>query len=351
MGTDLFTSHRGAGVIGTVLALLVFGGFSALYVLVFMEGGSGPSVESEIRADAVSLERLRQRVADTEARYEATRGFGPINNELERVRIRLETAREWRDEKEEEKAAAERSVRDAAAALAEYKSAYRQSARASMVGREMDRLVTEEGREFTDVKVTGIDPIRMQIRHSEGITGVPLAELPAAIREYLQHDEKETRAAIAAESESRARVRSNSQVARLRLRIAELERRRKAETEAAGEARSLHARNTRALDTLRRRIQSKEEELIATRRAAKQGGISNAPQVREQIRSLESTLARTRQSLPQLLAEVGRHEAKAEQFDQRLAEARAELAEAVETSGEEEAAAEDEVAADGEPAD
>lgn len=48
--TDMMSSGRGAGVIGSIMAVVVLGGFVLLFVLVFDEGlqGGGETIESVI---------------------------------------------------------------------------------------------------------------------------------------------------------------------------------------------------------------------------------------------------------------------------------------------------------------
>lgn len=326
MGTDLFTSHRGAGVIGTLLALIVFGGFSVLYLFVFAEGELGTSIESEIKSDAKKLKRIQQQLTLNQARYNSTKHYRVIQQKLEKEKVKLAEAEKDREQKQGMLVEAQQAVTSATKALQNYKQKYRNSARASMIGREMDLLVTNTGREFKNVKVTDVDPIRMQIRHSNGIIGVPLETLPEDIQEYLQIDQSESESFLVAELENRASIKSNSDMQRMMISIKKLQRQREKESALLKKTESQYQQASDNIPILESKIRSKKSELSQTRFDAKHsGGISNAPQIEGQIRNLEALLARTQKSLPTLQSQIGTHKNKLESIRKEIAEIKSDL--------------------------
>lgn len=335
MGTDLFTSHRGAGLIGTLIALLVLGGFSLLFFLVTEEGPTGPSIKTVIKKDARRIEVLEAREETLRAELDATADFGAISREADRLETRLKLAKQETARLGEEKAEAADEIDPAMAALEDYKQSYRKSARASMVGETMDQLKTITGETFDKVKITEIDPVRMQIRHSKGITGVPLEELPTEMQDYLQVDLEEKAARLAKERENRRRINRISGLASLENLLERLERQRNREIASKEADEKTLRNNTNAVPILRGRVQDKRNELQANVRKSRTGGISKAPQIREQISGLENRLQRARDSLPVLKANIRKHESKIDELNNRIEEERDRLREKITAAREE----------------
>ncbi|MCH7224549.1 hypothetical protein [Haloferula sp. A504] len=291
-GTDLFTSVRGPGLIGTLLALIVVGGFSLLAVLVFDESlqGGGQEIESVIEADAKHIEELEGRVAVMREEVERTTKFREIEASIASEGIRRDLLVRRREQLEEEVAAARGRLCDLEDSFSDYRQSYRESARASMVGRKMDQLTTSDGKTYTHVEITKVDPVRMQIRHEDGITGVPLELLSDDFRDYLQLDgaEKEERLAREADARAARSQRADQRDALKRIKdlkdgLAQLKRDR-------DEARRVAARAEDAIPQLQLAIREKKQELAAEEAKKKTGGISNAPQVRSQLQQLEEKL-------------------------------------------------------------
>lgn len=327
MGTDLFTSNRGAGVIGTLLALIVLGGFSLLYFFVFDERlqGGGQTLESVIEEDADHLAKLREQWQGQLGELKKTEGFKLVADELRSQTTRRDITAGKRGRLEEDVAAAGAELAGAGEAFAKYRQAYRESARATMVGREMDELRTTDGRTYTQVKITEIDPIRMQIRHSGGITGVPLDTLPEDLQTYLQLDENEKEQRIAAEAAQRERQSASADQSDALQRIVAMQRQLAKLKEDRERASQLATRARDALPRLEQAILTKKSELAREEMKARTGGISNAPQVRVQLQKLEEQLQQARAQEPGVRAKVGELDKEIAGLEADIRAAQAEL--------------------------
>ncbi len=306
MGTDLFTSSRGPGLIGTLMALVVLLGFGALYFFVFDERfqGGGQTLESIIEDDARQITSLGQRLSSNRLKLEATKDFKKIASDLRAATTQRDIALSRREKLQQEVASLKDEIAEFEESVAKYKQAYRESARATMVGREMDELKTTDDKTYTKVRITDIDPVRMQIRHQGGITGVALDTLPEDLQDYLQLDDSERAQQLAAEATAREQQSRHAdqgealhRIQTLRHRLSELEKKR-------NDARRLSARAQDAIPEIQQAIEMKHNELLIEQQKAATGGISNAPQVRAQISQLESKLRRARQQGPALSAEA-----------------------------------------------
>lgn len=327
MGTDLFTSARGPGLIGTAMALVVILGFGSLYLFVFDERlqGGDQTIESIIEADSKHITDLSRRLAASVETFEKTKDFKKMGAELRSKTVRRDALQEQKaqlaskvTESQEQLAKLEETVED-------YKRAYRASARTAMVGREMDELKTTDGKSYVKVKVTDIDPVRMQIRHQGGITGVPLETLPLEMLDYLQLDENEKKNRLAKEADIRA---SSSQAARsgkLQHRIATLKHSLGELTRKRRDAERLADRAAAAVPALRDAIARKQEELALENSKAQTGGISNAPQVRAEIQQLEAKMRNAVNQGPSLRDKVVSLEKEIRELESRIASAEREL--------------------------
>lgn len=327
MSTELFTSHRGAGVIGTLLALIILGGFCLLYFLVFdkqFQGGA-QTLESIIEEDARHLAKLKQRHVSNLRELEATKGHREVEKDLRSSITKRDIVVKQREGLEADLAAKSSGIRDFEQQVDQYRQAYRESARATMVGREMDELKTTDGKTYSKVKVTGIDAVRMQIRHQGGITGVPLDVLSEDLQQYLQVDENEKDRRLAAEaavrkqrSQQADQGESLHRIRTLNHRLSELIARKKEVDRLAVLARD-------GVPRIQRAIYDKNDELRREEYKARSGGISNAPQVRAQIRNLESQLRDVRKKIPALQNEAGSLSARISELEAQIAEAEDEL--------------------------
>lgn len=186
--SDLLTSSRGPGVIGTLLALLVLVGFGTLYLFVFDEGlqGGGKTIEAVIRDDGLHLESQELQIRSFERQIEEASHLKDQARELEDVKLRLELGVKALAARKSEREASETAVIDAAQALEAYKDAYRASEWASAQGEELGNVKSLSGRLYEKVVIRRVDHTGIQITDSTGPKSIDSDELPLALQDRFQ---------------------------------------------------------------------------------------------------------------------------------------------------------------------
>lgn len=320
MGTDLFTSARGPGVIGSILAVIVLGGFLTLYLLVFGEDfqGGGKTLEYTIQEQGNSLSRLKTNVSEARLEAQATEGYSEIEDQVIQLQARSKAIKERLSEKETEITAAEIKLRKAGEALDSYKQSYRESARAALVGKKYDTLTTAEGKTYQNVSVKDIDAARIQIRHASGITSIALEDLPENIKEFLQIDEAETLARLETEEKERKVRGLNSAINERAYRISRLEAELAASNDAISTSERKIANNRAAIPILQKRLSQKSSELSQHEAKASNGGISNAPQIKAEINGLESKIREAGRNIELLEQVIVRERAEASKYEEQI---------------------------------
>ncbi len=204
MLTDLLTSSKGPGVIGTLLALVVLVGFGSLMLLV-NDTSAGSGLGGQIRekeAGVISAESRIKKWEATAVEYSQNR---KQKDELESLQRSL-----GRKQTEVTQAAA--GVEEAKGGLAEvvqnfeeYKQKYRIAERARAIGETMETLNTKDGDVYEQVKVLAVTPIGMKIMHKRGNTRVEYTRLPDEIQDRFQFT-KEGAAQIAQQEAAQVSV-------------------------------------------------------------------------------------------------------------------------------------------------
>lgn len=314
MGTDLFTSSRGPGVIGTFMALFVLIGFGVLYILVFDESlqGGEQTIESVISTEAKTLDSLKSRIAASQERMKEAETFRKTVGLIEEESIRVGLL----EKRHANLKAAAASARELVSATENdwesYKQAYRSSERSAAEGEKMEQLTTLSGTTYEKVKITDIDAVRMQIRHSNGITGIPFEELPADLQDRFQFDNKEKEIRVAKEDLSRKQGHTGSRVGDLKIAIADLKLELNDSRKKVATLEKAVANAKAAVPSLEGQLRTKQSELAAdlqqrsNRTSTGRQGISRAPQIREQIDAIEGKIALASRLIPRHSSEISK---------------------------------------------
>lgn len=303
--SDLLTSSRGPGVIGTLLALLVLVGFGTLYIFVFDEGmqGGKKTIESIIREQTLAIESNKDEIARNKKRISEGEDLKEQAQELKRldVRIDLDKARI-----EEAKSAREQTLAAIDAAKVkweEYKNAYRASEWAAAEGESIGDLKTLSGRSFTKVVITKVSHIGIEITDETGKRRLDGADLPLPLQDRFQFDEEQKTAETKHEDNTFKDLSDNVEVATLAKKGQEkLERVAKLNAEiedAHGDIESAKA----ALPGLQQRIDSVRLKLVAEREKSaarserRAQGINRTPQIEAELKAAENRLNENRNNI------------------------------------------------------
>jgi hypothetical protein len=186
--SDLLTSSRGPGVIGTLLALLVLVGFGTLYLFVFDEGlqGGQKTIAAVIRDQGMEIDSAKVQIENAKKQLAAAEVAKAKAREADELKARTASLAKQIEDLTAAKAAAGEEVTKAQAAWEEYKNQYRHSEWEAAVGDKMADIKTPSGEVFTNVEVKGVDHTGVRISHSAGSKTIKPEDLPPDLFDRFQ---------------------------------------------------------------------------------------------------------------------------------------------------------------------
>ena len=192
--TELMSSGRGPGVIGTLIALVVLGGFGVLSIFVFDEGlqGGEKKIEAVIRDQALLIESNRSAAEDYRKRIAKLDDLKSVGKQADEMKSKVENlaAKSAGLTAAKEEAAA--AVAAATADWEKYKDEYRASEWAAAVGEDLGELKSLSGRVYSQVKIRKVDHTGMQITDATGPKAISSDELPLELQDRFQFDVEKT---------------------------------------------------------------------------------------------------------------------------------------------------------------
>ena len=296
--SDLLTSSRGPGVIGTFLALFVLVGFGTLYLFVFDEGlqGGQKKIEAVIRDQGTLIGTQKIQIENFKTRIEDAKRLKAVADEADALKLRAENGAKRLADLREAKASAEAAVAAADEAWAKYRDEYRASEWAAAEGEELGDITTVSGRKYEKVKIRKVDHKGIQITDTTGPKSIDSAELPPELQDRFQFDEEIKKKVIQGEDKDLEVFGDNVEIATLAkkgqdklARAAELEKQVETASAAIQKAQANAPLNQAAIERKRLAIASEK---------AKVGGISRAPQMEQELRDMERAAKQSRDSIP-----------------------------------------------------
>lgn len=305
--SDLLTSSRGPGVIGTFLALFVLVGFGTLYMFVFDEGlqGGQKKIEAVIRDQGMMIETYKTQIEDSKNRIEKSKRLKEVAKEAGDLKLRVDNAVKRLAELREAKKAAEAAVAAADEAWAKYRDEYRASEWAAAEGEELGDITTVSGRKYEKVKIRKVDHLGIQIIDTTGPKAIASEELPPELQDRFQFDEEIKRKVVSEGERNLGIFSDNVEIAALNEKIAA---KNASAQELATQIETANAAIQTATANKARfeaAIARKRSEIAAERTKA----VSRAPQMQEELRALERQAEQSLKSIP--ANEVKVREAKA----------------------------------------
>lgn len=325
------SSSRGPGLIGTLLAIMIVGGFGTLSLLVFDERfmGGEKTIEAVIRdqdsrilASRGRLENLRQRMKKFEVLKRQATEVLELSSRSKFARQKIAALGVSRD-------AAKSAEAEATASWEAYKDAYRESEWASAKGEELDRLLTVSGKEFKRVVIKAVSHKGIDISHEGGLRLVPAEELPPELRDRFQLDREKTAADAAATAAAVDLHFDHVEIARLA-------------TEANDKLLRIRELETTVANTRDRLMQAEvglptqEEGIVRMQKAIENErtrGLSRAPAMGVKLRQMQNKLEATRRSIPAMNAELRAMDQEIRTLSGEVAALEAEIATIKETLG------------------
>jgi cell division protein FtsL len=294
--SDLLTSSRGPGVIGTLLALFVLVGFGTLYMFVFDEGlqGGQKKIEAVIRDQGTLIETYKTQIEDSKNQIEKAKRLKEVAKEAGDLKLRADNGEKRLAELVDAKKASEAAVVAADEAWAKYRDEYRASEWAAAVGEDLGDITTVSGRTYQQVKIRKVEHTGIQITDTTGPKSIDSAELPVALQDRFQFDEEIKKKVIGARDKGEDVFGDNVAITNLRQKIASKEARvSELETQVTDANKAIQAATANEA-RFEAAIARKRSEIAAERTKA----VSRAPQMQEELRTLERQAGHSLKSIP-----------------------------------------------------
>ncbi|MBB5352848.1 chromosome segregation ATPase [Haloferula luteola] len=322
--TDLFSSSYGPGVVGTFMALIVLLGFGGLYMMVgdnYLKGG--PPIEAVIAENANDISHLKKSISARTASLAEHDVMKKAGFELQRLEVTTGELEKRVAHLQSEVATNQAEIDQVNSAFEDYKARYRESARLSMIDRVFDELRGSDGTVYKNVKVTSIDPVRLNFKHDNGIGKVSLSDLPADIKDFLQFSEVEATDHAGSEQMADAALGDAVKIAQQEDKVIRLENDVREQRNELEKARSSLDRARRAIPVHERSIRQKRMEIASERQKS---GVSRVPQMKEELSQMESALRKVQRAIPDLTRTISELTDKVSETEKNIVEARSKLA-------------------------
>ncbi|MGC4014244.1 MAG: hypothetical protein QM755_06955 [Luteolibacter sp.] len=200
---DMFSSGRGAGMMGTLMAAGVLGGFVLLYIFVFDESmaGGGKKIEAVIRDQDAEIRRLEAAIEQRSKTAESFDARRAVFTELEQVKRKLSQDQGDIDARASLIPRIQSEIEQAQAKSEAYKQAFRAQVRNEGKGTTYPQLKTLSGKVYETVVVTKVDAVGMNIQHKDGTSRVEFENLPPEIGEHFHYTPEEQKLALKSEAD------------------------------------------------------------------------------------------------------------------------------------------------------
>lgn len=306
--SDMMSSSRGPGMIGTLMALLVLVGFGLLYLFVFdseLQGG-GQSIESVILAQTKELNALglRQEAAQRDLaaapeRRKAAEAFSDLNRKIQSGRAKLDGLNTYAND-------TRKQIDGVVASFEEYKDRYRAQVRGAAAGLKYDELKTASGKTYRQVIVKKVDAVGMSFQHESGSGRADFEELSAEVQDYFQYDPKQKEAAQ--QQESLVREHHVQQV-----NVAQAQAAKQQQEQTAREKEELRQKNKAELASLKNTLLQLDSQIKSEQDAwererdqvRKNGGIVNSARYQSRLGDLRGRRATTADRIVELQRALG----------------------------------------------
>ena len=317
MSSFITSNEKGPLAIGFFLAVVVLVGLCIFMLAVdetLISLGGNESLRSqnrrqkeEIRSLAAQLTELEHKKIEAAKNQEIAAKLKKIAKENESMTAELESLRG--------KLTAETDALDAAnREFEDYKNQYRDHVRKKAVGETVARLVTLGGVTYENVIIREVTPIGIQIRHADGVKGIPYDELPQDMQDYYQFDAEQKKQALLQEQlatdahlaeVSSVQNQKKSEAAKNETTGSEqnLDKIRQAITLKTSQIAKLES----DISSLHTSIGEEEAKKIRRNEAYDRvGGLSRAPVLRIEIQKKQDSIATLRNQIQQLQQQLSR---------------------------------------------
>jgi hypothetical protein len=204
MLSDLLTSSRGPGVIGTVMALIVLLGFGSLFILATDESGvfGGENIYTQIKSKGKAIQSKQREVEHWKKAAvdydQRKKQLGEIENKQSTIQLKLAEIERVKVTVEEDQGKLTKLEQQ----VVDYKKQYQLSERARAVGEKFDTMLTKDGVSYEQVSIRKISALGMEIRHKNGFKRISYQNLPDVLQDRFQFTEDGAKALASVEQDA-----------------------------------------------------------------------------------------------------------------------------------------------------
>jgi hypothetical protein len=323
---DMWSSHRGAGVMGTLIAVGILIALGSLFILVTDErfAGGEKTIESQIRDQGKQIENLTDQIASHKAMIVS-------GQENQGIAEKIESLSKQQSAREQKTAVTKTQIEQAAADIAslqrsweQYKTKYRAFIRNKNIGSSYPEIQTQSGRKFTNVTIRKIDDLRVSISHSDGSGTIPWDDLPADMIRLLQFTPELAEARRKSENQAAQHFSNAATSSDIQESITFIEEKMKDATAQFEKKRSAANNSPSIIANARADIQRLQQMIV---QEMSKEGLRQTPRYRSQILDHEKTIRSEQDKVAEFSRIQTRHDEQMADWQNQIATLRQKLSE------------------------
>ena len=324
---DMLSSHRGAGFIGTLIAVGIFIALGSLFILVSDEDfqGGGKTIESEIRDQKAQIEQLGVTIENYKKSIIAGKENQKSGEQFESLSRQIKPRQERITAAQEQIVTYNKEIEQLYQNWEKYKTAYRADIRAKTIGAKYPALVTKSGRTYTNATIRKIDNVRITVSHEQGSGSITWNDLPDEIIDLLQFTQELADAQIKSESSAAQHFSDAATTSGLKEAIASLEEKIK-DANALFQSKQLAASNGPQIIMRAEADIQRLQQMIAAEQNKE--GLRQTPRYRSQVLENEKTIEKEREKSAEFARFQVSHREQMAELERQLAELKDKLAKA-----------------------
>lgn len=324
---DMLSSHRGAGFIGTLIAVGIFVALGSLFILVSDENfqGGGKTIESEISDQKKQIEQLESTIEHYQKSILAGQQNQKVAVEVDSLTRQLQSREQRVTDANATIEQTNKEITETSQAWEQYKTAYRKYIRAKTIGTNYPEIVTQSGRKYTNATVRKIDDLRITVAHDGGSGSIPWNELPKEIIELLQFTKELAEAQSLNEKKAVQHFTQAADTSSIKEAIASVEGKMKDANAVFQSKQAAAANSPQTIMRCQDDIQRLQQMIVSEQNKE---GLRQTPRYRSQILENEKTIRLEREKTAEFARYQVRHQEQITEWEQQLAQLREKLTKA-----------------------
>lgn len=316
---DMFSSHRGAGVIGTVVAVGVLAVLGTLFLLVFDQDfqGGEKSIEAVIRDQGTQIEQLSSAIRARTNQLGDVAKNKLIAENIDSLKRQLESKGKRCVDANQQITVLHDAISNMEQERQAYIVAYRKAERAGEIGKAYPELTTKAGRTYKSVVIKKIDDLRVSVTHEGGSGVIYWNDLPDEMMDRLQFTKELAEQQTKLEQGSAAQFAASAKESDIKSSIAHVKEQMSNATSTFESQKSQVSQSEAKIQDCQRQI-TQLRGMIS--REANKDGLRQTPRYRSQIEDHERTIEAERKRMADFQIVRQKYEQNITEFNARLSE-------------------------------